>query len=316
MTIATQSVRRISIATLGWTLGVVVFGAYVRASKSGDGCGAHWPACNGQFVPVEPSVRTVIEFTHRVTSGLALVLSVALLVWTLRKTKAGEPVRMGAWAGLFFMLLEALIGAVLVKAGWVAANQSAGRAVVMAAHLVNTFLLVAAQVLTVFWAYGGRALSVRGHGATAALLLGSLAGLLLLGVSGSVAALGDTLFPAASLAEGLAKYPGAFAQVLLPLRLLHPVIALFIGALIFFAAHNAHSRGVRLPVWLLAGTFVLQLGVGLVNVALLAPIWMQLVHLFVADLVWMALVYLAAATLSVQTSPETPAVNVPSPAPV
>lgn len=312
MPIATKSVRKMSWATLGWSLGVVVFGAYVRASKSGDGCGAHWPACNGQFVPLEPSLRTVIEFTHRATSGIALLLSSALLIWTIRREPKGAPVRTGAIAGVVFMVLEALIGAVLVKAGWVAANQSAGRAVVMSTHLVNTFLLIAAQVLTVFWAHGGERVRLRGHGAAAPLLAGSLAGVLVLGVSGAVAALGDTLFPAASLAEGLAKYPSAFAQVLLPLRLLHPVIALFTGALLFSAALSAYGRGVRTPVFLLGGAFALQLGVGLLNVALLAPTWVQLLHLFVADVVWMALVFLAATTLSQKPASETAAVTVPS----
>lgn len=309
MPLAPLSVRRLAWITLGWTLGVVVFGAYVRASKSGDGCGAHWPACNGQFIPLEPSARTVIEFTHRVTSGVALLLSLGLFVWSLRRVARGSPVRLGVTLGLGFMILEALVGALLVKAGWVAANESVGRAVVMSVHLINTFLLVGAQVLTVFWAQGGGRLRVRDQGATSALLIGSLFGVVILGVSGAVTALGDTLFPAATLAEGLARYPSPFAQVLLPLRMLHPIISLFIGALLFAAAASAYSRGARRQVFILAGAFALQLCIGLLNVALLAPVWVQLLHLLVADLVWIALVYLAATALSQPHQQASPALS-------
>ena len=42
--------------------------------------------------------------------------------------------------------------------------------------------------------------------------------------------------------------------------------------------------------------FILQLGAGVINLVLLAPVWMQVVHLLLADLVWITLVLLAAVT--------------------
>src|SRR5215467_12703113 len=68
---------------LAYNVAVIAWGAFVRASGSGAGCGRHWPLCNGEVVPRPTSVATVIEATHRATSGLALVGVVGLLVATI-----------------------------------------------------------------------------------------------------------------------------------------------------------------------------------------------------------------------------------------
>jgi heme a synthase len=49
----------------------------------------------------------------------------------------------------------------------------------------------------------------------------------------------------------------------------------------------------------LAILIVVQLAAGFVNVILLVPVWMQLIHLFLADLVWLSLVLLSASVAAV-----------------
>ena len=210
---------------------------------SGAGCGAHWPLCNGEVIPRAPTVATLIEYSHRLTSGLALLAVVALLVWTWRACGAGHPARRGAVLSLLFILTEAAVGAGLVLFELVADNATMARAMFMAAHLVNTFLLVAALTLTAWWLSGGDAVRP-GRRPAIALAWGALAvGLLLSGVSGAVAALGDTLYPAASHAEGLTATLSPSSHVLLRLRALHPVIAVSAGVLLMFGASRLPAAG-------------------------------------------------------------------------
>jgi heme a synthase len=291
-----------SSAVLVYTLAVVLWGAFVRATGSGAGCGDHWPACNGAVIPREPTVATLIEYTHRVTSGLALVLAVVLCVWGLRAHAKGHPVRRASVLALVFMLTEAAVGAGLVLLQYVAHDQRIGRAFWMGAHLINTFLLIGAQALTVWWAGGRSRLVLRGQGLAGALVGGALAGVMLLGVSGAIAALGDTLFPASSLAEGLRQDLSETAHVLVRLRVLHPMLAVVVGAVVVavatLIARLRPSAEVKRGAALLGVLYAVQLCAGLVNLVLLAPVWMQLVHLLLADLVWISLVCLSAASLA------------------
>jgi cytochrome c oxidase assembly protein subunit 15 len=291
-----------SYAVLAYTLAVVLWGAFVRATGSGAGCGDHWPVCNGVVIPREPTVATLIEYTHRVTSGLAMVLAVVLCVWGVRAHAKGHPVRRASVLALVFMLTEAAIGAGLVLFQYVAHDQRTGRAFWMAAHLINTFLLIGAQGLTAWWAAGRSRLALRGQGLSGALVGAAIAGVMLLGVSGAIAALGDTLFPAASLAEGLQQDLSETAHVLVRLRVLHPLLAVVVGALVVamatLLARLRPSAEVKRGATLLGVLYAVQLAAGLINLVLLAPVWMQLVHLLLADLVWLCLLRLSAAGLS------------------
>jgi heme A synthase len=282
---------------------VIVWGAYVRASFSGDGCGSHWPLCNGEVLPTTGLVKTLIELTHRLTSGVALLLVVGL-VWQARRLfPPGDRVRRGAFWSLIFILIEALIGAALVKFSLVAGNASIARAFVMSIHLVNTFLLLAALSLTAWWAMGGEAVRLRGRGKVGALFALGLCGTLLVAVSGAVAALGDTLFPASSLAQGLRQDFSTAAHFLVRLRALHPLLAVGIGCYAVASASYVNNffrpaeRTKRLTS-ILTTLFLLQLGVGILNVSLLAPVPLQLTHLLLADLFWIALVLNAASALA------------------
>ena len=308
-------------AVLAANLLVILWGAYVRASGSGAGCGSHWPLCNGAVVPRAPEAATIVEFTHRLTSGIALLLVLAMLVWALarnaptaggsllRRARAGFSSRPWSWElrgaalAMAFMISEALVGAGLVVFGLVADNASMARAVVLGIHLVNTFFLVAFVALTAWWASGAPPVRVRGQGAVGRLMIGAVAGLVVLGVTGAVTALGDTLFPSASLAEGVRQDLDPGAHFLVRLRVIHPLLAIALGLYLLVAAGVVRARRTDRTTRVLASAvialFFVQLGAGTVNLLLLAPVWMQLVHLLLADAVWIATVLLAASALRV-----------------
>ena len=194
---------RFSWFVLAYNLAVILWGAVVRATGSGAGCGNHWPLCNGVVVPRSAAIATLIEFSHRATSGIALILVVALAVAVFRSRPKGHPARLGAVLSVVLIFTEAAVGAGLVLFQLVADNQSMARALFMATHLVNTFLLLAALALTAYWLGGGRRVRLGGQGAVGSTLAAAFVVMMLVGTSGAIAALGDTLFPAASLADAL-----------------------------------------------------------------------------------------------------------------
>jgi cytochrome c oxidase assembly protein subunit 15 len=293
-----DKLTRYAWTVLAANLGVILWGAYVRASGSGAGCGSHWPLCNGEVLPRAAPTATLIEFTHRATSGLALLAVVALVVWVFRARPQGHPARPAAVASLVLMLTEAAIGAGLVLFQLVADNASLARALFMATHLTNTFLLLAALTLTAHHAGGAPTPRWRSPSPRVWLLLGAAAALLLVGISGAVAALGDTLWPAASLDEALQQDLSPTAHVLIRLRILHPLLAALTSlGLLYLAAHLAADRSVprgRAPARALALGCVVQVACGVLNVLLLAPTGLQLAHLLLADIVWIAFVLMAS----------------------
>ena len=285
---------RLAWAVLALNLLVILWGALVRATGSGAGCGSHWPLCDGEVVPRAASVEKAIEFTHRATSGLALLAVAALLVAVRRALAPGHPARRAAAWSLAIILVEAALGAGLVKLGLVADDDSPARAVVMSVHLVNTLFLLAALALTAWLVAGGRAPRLRGlRRGAAAPWLGALALLLLAGASGAVAALGDTLFPARSWAEAIAQDLSPASHLLVRLRLGHPILASLAALAVLLLAWRWGGRWARA-----AGALALaQIALGALNLALLAPVPLQLAHLALADLVWIATVLAGAEEL-------------------
>ena len=301
MTAASKRLAAFAWLTLAYNLGVILWGAYVRASGSGAGCGEHWPLCNGVAIPRDPSTATLIEFSHRLTSGLALIAVVALLIWVWRACAPGHPARRGAAWTVFFMLTEAGVGAGLVLFQLVADNATMARAMFMAVHLLNTFVLLSALTLTAWWLSGRARLDLPAHRGTALVFGGVAVGMLVVGASGAVAALGDTLFPHNSLSEALRADLSSTSHLLIRLRFLHPVFAILVGATLMMGASALAVRSGK-SGWRLAVSVVvlagLQMALGFLNVFLLAPIWMQMIHLLVADLLWVTFVLLGASTLS------------------
>jgi len=292
--------------SLAYTALVAVWGAYVRATGSGAGCGNHWPLCNGEVIPRAPAIETVIELSHRLSSGLLGIVVMVLTVWALRRYGARHRVGGAALVALALTVVEALVGAALVHYDLVVDNVSVARGVVMAFHLVNTLLLLGALTLTAAWSSDrGRpfgAPRLRGQGATAWVLLAGLAALCVLGASGGVTALGDTLYPVAEVTDEAIGQLQPTAQLLVRLRVLHPFLAIAVGIYLVTAAAivrilRPRPIVVRLALGL-AITFSVELAVGMLNVALAAPVWLQLVHLGTAYAVWVNLVLLSAAALS------------------
>jgi heme A synthase len=231
------------------------------------------------------------------------------VIWAWRAYPGGGLVRRSAALALLFTITEALVGAGLVLFRLVEGNDSAARAFWIAVHLANTFLLLAAITLTAVWASGRPARLPTGHGRSLGTRRGlvwalgaAFLGTLLVGMSGAVTALGDTLFPSGSLAEGVRSDFAPTAHFLLRLRVLHPILAVGVGLYLVVLASSLRSRRpdqatVR-RAGVLIGVVTLQLGAGMLNLVLQAPIVMQMVHLLLADLVWIALVILAAWILS------------------
>ncbi len=291
-----RALRRYRAFTWGYVLyglAVMAWGTYVRATGSGAGCGAHWPLCNGEVVPRSPALETLVELTHRVTSGLAWLLAPLSWFWARRLFPPGHPARRFAGWTWILMTTESLLGAGLVLLEMTGRNESVARAAWTGGHLIHTFLLLGVMVATWHAARPGAAYRWRGHGALG-LTLGLAAGAVsLAAMSGAVAALGDTLFPAESLRHGLQQDFSPTAHLFLRLRVLHPTLAiwssLFVGAACWLAFRRP---GLRRAAVGLAVLQMLQLDVGVANLLLLAPVWMQVLHLMVADLLWIALVWL------------------------
>ena len=291
---------RFAWAVLAFTLAVVLWGAYVRATGAGAGCGNHWPLCNGEVLLHAPAVKTLIEFTHRMMSGLDGLLIFLVMVWAFRTYPARHPARWAASLSFGFVVTEALIGAVLVKLEHVAQSASVGRAWSLSGHLMNTLALLACLALTAFWGGQRQAKAPvppcdrNTWTVSAALLL-----FVLTGISGAIAALGDTLFPAASLAAGFRQDFDSAANVFLRLRWFHPFFAVMAAACLSFYAMRVKAR---LPAAMtyartLLALVGLQVGAGVLNLLLLAPVWMQILHLLLADLLWISVVLLTACAL-------------------
>jgi heme A synthase len=277
---------------LGFNILVILWGALVRASKSSEGCGDHWPLCNGVVVPHAAQIATIIEFTHRATTGIALISVIIMAVWAFRKYRH-EPVWPAAAASITLIITEALLGAGLVLFGFVGQDASVGRAIYLSAHLVNTLAMLASMALTAWWASGHR--GIEWSDEVANTLATAMIAALAIAVTGAVTALSDTLFPVTSLRAGLQADISAAAPWLVKLRVWHPMIAVTAAAYIAVVVSNIH-RAPRLRRIVL-GLIVAQLAAGILNFLLLAPIWMQLTHLFVADLLWISLVLFSASAL-------------------
>lgn len=291
-----RALRTFAWAVLAYNVAVILWGAAVRATGSGAGCGEHWPLCNGSVLLRFPTIASMIEFTHRAMSGVALVAVIALVVWTFRGTAKRHLARAAVVASLVFILNEALIGALLVLLGMTAQNQSPSRAVYLALHLTNTLLMLAAMALTAHflsrtWGYMRDTVELRGAGLT----MTGLAAVIATGITGSIAALADTLHPATSLRAAFLQDFSAHSNWLVRIRWIHPVASLIAGlfvlAIVLMGSRRAENR--RLAAGL-GGLLLAQYALGVADLTLLTPLTMQILHLLGADLVWIAMVILSA----------------------
>lgn len=281
---AVHAFVRFAWITLGITIIVIVWGGVVRATGSGAGCGSHWPLCNGVVVPLAPAAATIIEFTHRLTSGAAMILAVVLALWARRVFPAGHRARTWALWALIFMLIEAAIGAGIVLLGLVEGNASALRAGYIAVHLTNTMFLMAAMTATIRTGTKGTdgakgTAATKSPAGTARVL--TLVLMIVVAAAGAIVALGDTLFPHASLAEGIAADLDPTSHFLIRLRVWHPILAVTTSLVAVFSFRST-----------LITTLVLaQAGLGVMNLLMLAPLPLQMAHLLGSSVLWIALVW-------------------------
>ena len=286
---------------LGWNILVVLWGVLVRASGSGAGCGSHWPLCNGEVIPSMRGMATVIEFSHRIMSGLAFVAVAGLLGWSLKLFPRAHRVRTMATAAFAFLIVEVALGAGLVLFQYVAGNVSTGRAFFLSLHLANTQILLATLALTAWFSRPNGRASVR----ASPLHVSALAAAIVVSITGAIAALGDTLFPVSSIAEGVRQDFSASAHFLLRLRIVHPAMAIAAAAFfIWISVRALRSDSVTARRIALAAVIftIAQLSAGALNWALLAPVGLQIVHLLFADLLWITLVLLTVEASQVATS--------------
>lgn len=285
----------------GYLVAVILFGAWVRISYSGDGCGSNWPTCHGELVPSAPATATLIEFIHRVTSGLCGLFGLILLSWSWKRYGWNAVTRACALT-LLFIVFEGAIGAGLVLGELVADDDSVARAVVIALHLTNTLALTAFAALAAWRSGQAEPPSFLARRRTAFAI--ALVLVVVTAMSGAVTALGDTLFPKDSVLR-----TGLFAEVaadlsagnhfLVRLRIVHPALAVVgAGYLLWLLAGVASSnRWAEVAMYLVSAEVVL----GFLNLGLAAPGWLQILHLLVAQALWMSLI-LACASLGGQRS--------------
>ncbi len=318
-----RGVHRWAWATLAFFILVVLEGAVVRATSSGAGCGAHWPLCNNEIIPHHPRLATVIEFTHRSLTGISTAMFTLLIGWTFYATPRRHPARRTAVAAGLLLLSEGALGAVLVLKGLVENNISALRVVMQSVHFTNTLLLLGATAATAVlleplvsdagnagplsstqlgpgatrpelrtWAPGTAAEPRSQRKLRLAALLAILA-TILTGATGSLAALADTLYPSPDLRTALAADFAAHSPLLIRMRWMHPassgLAALTSIALALYLARAGHRRTSNLLLINLAAQFVL----GIADVLLLAPTWLQVLHLLSADIFWITLIAIA-----------------------
>jgi heme A synthase len=285
--------ERFAWLAVGWSVTTILLGAVVRATHSGAGCGRTWPTCQGQLLP-ELAGATSIEFTHRMASAVALLVVAVLVGLVHRRRPKAHPARRAViWAGIA-VLAEAMIGALIVLYEGVEADASVARAISVPLHLANTLALLAALTLTAWFLAGGGRLQLKGN-VRRWMLAGGI-GLVAIAITGAVTALADTLFPSASIIEAVSADFSATEHFLTRLRIIHPLLALAV-VIVGFAVgrgREAPQRSVRR----LALLTLLQLGIGVANIVLGTPLWLQLVHLAVANVIWISYVWLTAQVLS------------------
>lgn len=292
--------RLLAWSVLVFNVIVILGGSIVRATGSGDGCGASWPTCTDRIFPSNPAAETVIEFSHRVTSALAILGVLALYVLARHLFPNGHRVRRAAGVSLILMVVESLLGASLVIFGWVDQDASIGRMIVVPLHLINTYLLLGALTVTAWWSSGHPGPSKAADGQERRQLLIGAGGLVLVGAMGALNALSDTLYPAESFFSGVQQELSADAPWLVQLRVLHPIVAVAVGFgvayLVMRMSASSTDRTRRVSA-LIIGLVVVQFFAGLVNVMLATPLETQVVHLAIADAMWIAYVIFAAALL-------------------
>lgn len=290
------SLRSFSLFLVVYNVFVILWGAWVRISHSGDGCGKSWPLCEGQIVPKATEASTWIEYTHRLSTGIYGVLILVLVYWVFKRFSKGHIARKWSMGVLIFTIIESLIGALLVLAGLVADNESIARAYVMAIHLISSLLLTGFLFLTwqsvksEKWSFSNQ-LGFRKR------VLWSLWTLFLcIGATGAIAALSGTLFPSESLLAGFMADFSENSHFLVRLRVSHPMLATIGVIAMMWFAYICHAftglKNVKTAAMVFMVILVVALLLGYITLFSLSPLSLKILHLSMAHVLWMAFINL------------------------
>ena len=283
MKLSASFFKNYSLFTLIFTLLTIFWGAWVRLSFSGDGCGNSWPLCENKVFP--ENIKALTEWMHRLSSGLSLIFILLLLVMAFKIYPKNHGVRSFSTASFILILIEALIGAGLVLSGLVGLNTETLRVLVLAVHSVNSLLLAGALTLC----YKMSCWEKRGEKITENLKLKSpmiffVLLFPLLALTGNIASLAGQLFPSESLSSAWALDLLPSAHISLKIRPFHPLLAVsFLLGLVFFAFSKKHLLAPTLAV---LGVVVF----GFATLIFLSPLWMKITHLVLAYCLWIFLV--------------------------
>ena len=300
--------RRYSWFLVGYNVLVILWGAVVRSTGSGAGCGSNWPLCNGELVPRPERIDTIIELIHRLTSTFDGFLVILLVVFAYRVYGNKSLVFRWAVAALVFIIIEGLLGRMLVVREWVADHVSLIRAVAVAVHLTNTYILLFTLTTTAWLADKVKNITLRKMRIVNNLLIPAIILAILFSAMGAVTALGDTLFPSESLVTGFQKNFDPTSNFLIRLRIIHPILAIvtsgYLLLVIRFLSTKQLGREVeRRGTWL-QGVIFVQIFAGGITVLTLAPIFMQILHLLLADVFWISLVLFSLEAFTQQKHTE------------
>ena len=279
-----------SYAKLGLFLSIVsiLACAFVRATGSGDGCGATWPTCKGRIIPALTDTSELIEFSHRSVSGLLLVVTLIIFSKT-RKFQKGSLVKSVTNYLTFFVIFEAIIGAIIVLFEWVGLNSSLPRIVAVPIHLVNTFGLLGCYAI-LYKIVEDDLKEIKSIFNKNFILISLL--FLLSGATGSITALADVLFPSASFIEGFLEDFDKTSEALTRLRILHPIISSALSVVLYVYSTRINKKyGVN--VKLLKTFVIVAVLLGVFNVISNIVLPLSILHLAIADFLWISYIYVS-----------------------
>ena len=270
-----KSFKNYSLFVLLFTLITIFWGAWVRLSLSGDGCGNSWPLCNEKILP--ENTAAFIEWIHRGTSALSLIFILLLFILALKIYSKKHIIKRLSIASFVLICVEALIGALLVLSGFVGLNKSEIRVLLLAFHLINSLLLIGA--LSLCWRT-----SLWNHFKIKRPHIYFVLAFPLLALTGNIASLAGQLFPSLSLSQALTLDFLPSSHISLKLRPFHPLLA--ISFLIFLSVFSFSIKNLRLLT--LASLVVVLFGFS--TLIFLSPLWMKMGHLILAYSLWVFLV--------------------------
>ena len=279
-----------SYARLGLFLSIVsiLAGAFVRATGSGDGCGATWPTCKGRIIPGLTDTSELIEFSHRSVSGFLLIVTLIIFSKT-RKLHKASLVKSVTNYLTFFVIFEAIIGAVIVLFEWVGLNSSLPRIIAVPIHLVNTFGLLGSYAI-LYKILEDDIQEIKSIFNKNFILISFL--FLLSGATGSITALADVLFPSASFIEGFLADFDKTSEVLTRLRILHPIISTILSIVLYLYSTRINKKyGVN--VKLLKTFIIIAVSLGVLNVLSNIVLPLSILHLAIADFLWISYIYVS-----------------------